>query len=108
MVIDERLREGIRRGIAALCLLSGDSVYFGIGRAADIATWIADQGMVILGMEGFRCDGKSVIQLSAFVADFGSLTGPRAERVVAARKACLEVLSRWSDEVQFVEFTLDD
>jgi hypothetical protein len=107
MVIDERLRAQILAAIPAMCLLSGDSgTYFGIGRAPDIATWLADHGMLILGMEGFRCDGKAVEPLTDYIADFSSLADSGADKIDAGRRAALIVLRQWSDDVQFVEFTI--
>lgn len=108
MVIDERLRAQLLAAIPAICLLSGESgIYFGIGRAQDVATWLADRGVLILGVEGFRCDGKTIEPLIDYIADFSSLdSGP--DKIDAGRRAAMSVLRQWSDHVQFVEFTITE
>jgi hypothetical protein len=109
MVIDDQLRAELLVAVPAICLLSGtNGVHFGIGQARAVADWFADRGFIILGFEGFRCDGAAIEPLAEFIADFSSIAGSAEHRANAAREAALRVLPLWSGTVEFVEFVFDE
>ena len=89
-------------------LSSGGTIYFGIGQAEEVAAWLADHGVIILGVEGFACDGKAIQPLTDYIADFSAIEGERSERLAVSRQATAKILSQWSRDVEFVDFIIDD
>lgn len=90
-------------------LLSGSgAIYFGIGQAEAVAAWLADHDVIILGLEGFACDGKTIRPLTEYIADFSAIEGKRPERLVAARRAAEKILPQWAGDVEFVDFILEE
>lgn len=97
--------DDIRETVRGLFLLSGTSVYVGIGSMVAVLTWVGDHGGVVLGMEGLSCDGRVVRPLEDCLADFSSITGTPAERVRLSIEAAERILASW-DRAQFVDLTL--
>jgi hypothetical protein len=95
---------------AALCLLSGgsDKVYFGIGHSQEVASWLNKHSFVILGLEGFKCNGVSILPMEDFIADFSSITGTPIDRIQKSLQAAITILPQWADDVEFVEFVIEN
>ncbi len=89
-----------------LVLLSGDSLLLGIASAeAGIDTAEGLQA-VIVGLEGFVCDGRSIIPQPDRIADLGEISGSWVERVRESAIAARAIVRAWSSGTQFVEFVI--
>lgn len=109
MGISDRLRADLLANVPAMRLISsGGAVYFGIGQADQVAAWLVDHDVVILGIEGFACDGKAIHSLTEYIADFSDIEGVRSERLAVSRRASEKILSQWTAEVEFVDFITDE
>jgi hypothetical protein len=111
LVKGELVWQRVLTTVPALCLVSGQSsYYFGIGTARAVVRWLEGQGILILGLEGFTCDGRTVAPLIDHVADFSELAVDTDEGgVKTAAVAAEAIVEAWlSAEVQYVQFVVDE
>jgi hypothetical protein len=93
---------------SGLLLTSGGALYIGIGGAANAVAALQRNSIVVLGMEGFNTDGRSVVPLLDYIADFSSLSGSWESRVQSSALAARNILDAWQPGPMFVEFALDE
>jgi hypothetical protein len=109
MGISDRLRAELITNVPVMRLMSsGGTIYFGIGQANEVADWLTNRGVIIIGIEGFACDGKTIRPLTDYIADFSAIEGGWADRLAAGRRAAKEILPKWASDVEFVDFVLED
>ncbi|TGL66537.1 hypothetical protein [Leptospira kmetyi] len=109
MVIVKDLLNKLPESLPVLCLFSSNlsKVYFGIGCSKKIVSWLSEQDFIILGIEGFNCDGVSILPLSDYIADFSSIVGSPQERITESLNSSIRILSLWDNAVEFVEFVVE-
>lgn len=92
--------------ISGPLLLSGESVYFGRGCLGEVTEYCFDNGLVVLGMEGFITNGSSITPCTEFIADLSEIGGSWDDRVRMSRDAADTVIRQWNElsGFDFVEF----
>jgi hypothetical protein len=70
--------------------------------------WLREHRAVILGFEGFRTDGRSLVPLLDYIADFSAIQGSAADRVAKTAQAALVVLAKWKGGPEFIEFVVEE
>ena len=102
MGLTHELVSDLRREIAPMLLFSGRSaIYVGIGWAPEVAQWVAARGLIILGLEGFDCDGAHLFPRLDRIADLSDVTDP--ER---SAEAATSLVRQWRRDVQWIDFVL--
>jgi hypothetical protein len=97
-------RSDLFANLSGLVLRSPNSTLIGIGVLREAIDVLRKHGLVILGMEGFRTDGRRIIPMVQFVADFSQLQSAGRRLVDDSAAAALRVAAHWTDGPQFVEF----
>jgi hypothetical protein len=90
-------------------LVTPNTTLVGLGSVEEAVAWLRENRAVILGFEGFRTDGISLVPLLDYIADFSAIEGSPADRVAKTAEAALVVLSRWrGGGPEFIEFIVED
>jgi hypothetical protein len=98
--------EQILQATNALCLLSGNSIYFGIGKAKEVVEWLTRNEFIILGFEGFKTNGCFIEPSLDFIADFSCIDGTKYERLKRCHDFSLDILAQWINKIEFIEFSV--
>lgn len=109
MGLSPRVCSQLRVEIPGLYVLdSGSTTYIGIGKSIDVARWLHERGYAILGLEGVKADGRSIIPSVDHIADFTDLGG-QSGQVSKALRAAVNILRQWEAEtVEFVDFVVEE
>src|SRR5262249_19712496 len=83
-------------GYQGLRLLSYGKTMYGLGSAVDVVDLIERERFVILGMEGFNTDGRALVALVEFIADFSGINGSWPERTRTSAHEARRVLQIWN------------
>lgn len=91
----------LQHELRPMLLISGRSAYIGIGGAPEVARWITDHQLTIIGFEGFDCDGEHLYPRLDFIADFSELANPEE-----SSRAATALLTEWRGQVQWIDFVV--
>ena len=85
-----------------------DALYADISSAIDLVDLAEESGLVILGFEGFKRDGRWKVPQIDHIADYSTdYVGPWEKLVRERASAARALLQTWRDTIDLVDFSLD-
>ena len=105
MGLSDALRVALIEEVPGLYLLSTPSGwYVGIGQAEAAAAWLEGHDVRVVGFEGLRTDGRSLLASVDHIADFSAAPGRESDG--APTEVMGQILRAWATEVEFVEIVV--
>jgi hypothetical protein len=94
----------------AIFLVSAGDPYIGIGFARDFIAWARAQSRVVVGLEGFNTDGRSLYPLLDYIANVPEERLSTADPANSSADSALRILAEWerTGGPEFVEFVLEE
>ena len=86
-------------------LYSGSLEFIGIGSAIDELRRLAENGDIVVGLEGFLTDGRTIQPMMDYIAPIATEDAQPNDRPSRAFERASKVLSHWQEGPMFVVIT---
>lgn len=93
--------------VSGIDLPTSDLFVLTRGDLAGLIDLAETNGLIILGLDGARAEGSSIMPLIEYIADFSEIAGSLEFRVRQSAEAARQIDRLWGSEAELVEVVLD-